>query len=98
MSNAFPYRNTVVMIYLVLQYCRHRAFSLLFFEGENEELNDSHTVESHTFPHHFIESKEQVGLAPAAVVLSRRESRDPSPALKSLDFNRQPRPNSPIVG
>ncbi|RVW77084.1 hypothetical protein CK203_047769 [Vitis vinifera] len=75
----------------------HRAFSLLFFEGENEELNDSHTVESHTFPHHFIESKEQVGLAPAAVVLSRRESRDPSPALKSLDFNRQPRPNSPIV-
>ncbi|CBI36233.3 unnamed protein product, partial [Vitis vinifera] len=76
---------------------RHRAFSLLFFEGENEELNDSHTVESHTFPHHFIESKEQVGLAPAAVVLSRRESRDPSPALKSLDFNRQPRPNSPIV-
>ncbi|KAB1218628.1 hypothetical protein CJ030_MR3G026508 [Morella rubra] len=76
---------------------RHRAFSFLFFEGENEELNASQTIESHSFPQHFIESKEQVGLAPAAIVVSRREPCDTSSALKSLDYNRQLRPQSPAI-
>ncbi|XP_057967869.1 uncharacterized protein LOC131157601 [Malania oleifera] len=76
---------------------RHRAFSFLFPEGENEELSAAQIVDSHTFPQHFIESKEKVGLAPAAIVLSRRESYDTSPALTSLDVNRRPRPNSLIV-
>ncbi|XP_059644574.1 uncharacterized protein LOC132286282 [Cornus florida] len=76
---------------------RHRAFSLLFADGETEELNDSLTVDSHTFPQHFIESKERIGLAPAAVVSSRRESYDSSSVLKSLDINRRPRSNTPII-
>ncbi|GFZ11823.1 hypothetical protein Acr_23g0002080 [Actinidia rufa] len=76
---------------------RHRAFSLLFSEGESEEINASQTVDSHVFPQHFIESKEKVGLAPAAVVLSRRESYDASSVLISLDINRRPRSNSPII-
>jgi hypothetical protein len=77
---------------------RHRAFSFLFSEGENEELNASQTVDSHSFPQHFVDSKEQVGLAPAAIVVSRRESYDTSSALKSLDYNRQLRPQSPALG
>ncbi|CAK7356612.1 unnamed protein product [Dovyalis caffra] len=76
---------------------RHRAFSFLFSEGESEELNASQTVESHSFPQHFIESREKMGLAPAAVVASRRESYDSSLALKSLDYNRQIRPHSPAI-
>ncbi|XP_049396999.1 uncharacterized protein LOC125860980 [Solanum stenotomum] len=76
---------------------RRRAFSWLFSEGESEELNASQTVDSHVFPQHFVESKEKIGLAPAAVVLSRRESFDSSSALKSLDINRRPRSNTPIV-
>lgn len=77
---------------------RRRAFSWLFSEGESEELNASQTVDSHVFPQHFVESREKIGLAPAAVVLSRRESFDSSSALKSLDINRRPRSNTPIVG
>ncbi|THF94102.1 uncharacterized protein LOC114321313 [Camellia sinensis] len=76
---------------------RHRAFSYLFSEGESEELNTSQTVDSHTFSQHFIELKEKIGLAPAAIVASRRESYDASLALKSLDINRRPRSNSPII-
>ncbi|KAE9453527.1 hypothetical protein C3L33_14608, partial [Rhododendron williamsianum] len=76
---------------------RHRAFSMLFSEGESEELNASQTVDSHMFPQHYIESKEKIGLAPAAIVLSRRESYEASSVLKSLDINRRPRSNSPIV-
>ncbi|KAL0010569.1 hypothetical protein SO802_005677 [Lithocarpus litseifolius] len=76
---------------------RHRAFSFLFFEGENEELNASQTVDSHSFPQHFMDSKEQVGLAPAAVVVSRRESYDTSSVLKSLDYNRPLRLQSPAI-
>ncbi|KAM7483690.1 hypothetical protein LguiB_008273 [Lonicera macranthoides] len=75
---------------------RHRAFSHLFLHSESEELNDSQTVDSHVFPQHFTQLKEQVGLAPAAVVVSRRESFDSS-TLKSLDINRQPRSESPIL-
>ncbi|KAJ6389418.1 hypothetical protein OIU77_027699 [Salix suchowensis] len=74
---------------------RHRAFSFLFSEGESEELNASQSVESHSFPQHFIESREKLGLAPAAVVVSRRESYDSSLTLKSLDYNRQMRSHSP---
>ncbi|CAN4088896.1 unnamed protein product [Withania somnifera] len=76
---------------------RHRAFSWLFSEGESEELNASQTVDSHVFPQHFVESNEKIGLAPAAVVPSRRESFDSSSALKSLDINRRPRSSTPIV-
>ncbi|KAL3598465.1 hypothetical protein D5086_006383 [Populus alba] len=76
---------------------RHRAFSFLFSEGESEELNASQSVESHSFPQHFIESREKLGLAPAAVVVSRRESYDSSLALKSLDYNRQMRSHSPAI-
>ncbi|KAF4399712.1 hypothetical protein G4B88_022795 [Cannabis sativa] len=75
---------------------RHRAFSFLFSEGESEELNSSQTVESHSFPQPFVESKEKLGLAPAAIVASRRESfaSSTSMALQSLDSNRL-RPRSP---
>ncbi|XP_022720906.1 protein lava lamp-like [Durio zibethinus] len=76
---------------------RHRAFSFLFAEGENEEINSSQTVESHSFPQHFMKSKEQFGLAPAAVVVTRREPYDTSSPLKSLDYNRQIRPQAPII-
>ncbi|KAM6602202.1 hypothetical protein CsatA_021811 [Cannabis sativa] len=74
----------------------HRAFSFLFSEGESEELNSSQTVESHSFPQPFVESKEKLGLAPAAIVASRRESfaSSTSMALQSLDSNRL-RPRSP---
>ncbi|KAL6972829.1 hypothetical protein U1Q18_027003 [Sarracenia purpurea var. burkii] len=78
---------------------RRRAFCLLFSEGENEEVNGSQSVESHAFPQHFMESKEKLGLAPAAIVVCRREPCDSSSSpLKSLDINRRPRSNSPIVG
>lgn len=77
---------------------RHRAFSWLFADGESEELNACQTVDSHAFPQHFIESKENIGLAPAAVVLSRREVYDASSALRSLDINRKPRSSTPIIG
>ncbi|KAF8400716.1 hypothetical protein HHK36_014016 [Tetracentron sinense] len=88
--------NQFLSIFATLNYdFRNRAFSLLFSEGENEELNSSQTVESHAFPKHFIETRQQVGLAPAAIVLSRRESYDASSALKSLDLNTRLRPNSP---
>ncbi|KAL2332423.1 hypothetical protein Fmac_020004 [Flemingia macrophylla] len=49
---------------------RHRAFSFLFYEGENQELNASQIVDSHSFPQHFFGLKEEVGLAPAAIVES----------------------------
>lgn len=55
-------------------------------------------MDSHSFPQHFIESKEQLGLAPAAIVVSRKESYDTSLALKSVDYNRQIRPHSPAIG
>ncbi|KAL2234036.1 UNVERIFIED_CONTAM: hypothetical protein Sindi_1135800 [Sesamum indicum] len=74
---------------------RRRAFSWLFSEGECEELNASQTVDSHTFPQHFLESKGKLGLAPAAVVLSRREPFDAP--FKSVDVNRRPRSSTPIV-
>ncbi|KAK2974344.1 hypothetical protein RJ640_021200 [Escallonia rubra] len=76
---------------------RRRAFFLLFSDGESEELNASQTVDSHTFPQHFVESKELSGLAPAAVVVSRRESYDSSSTLKCLGSNRRPQGNTPII-
>lgn len=77
-------------------YSRRRAFSWLFREGESEELNASQTVDSHIFPQHFLEAEGRLGLAPAAVVQTRRESFDAP--LKSLDHNRRPRSSTPIVG
>ncbi|KAJ7951849.1 Trichohyalin [Quillaja saponaria] len=76
---------------------RHRAFSFLFSEAENEELNASQIVDSHSFPQHFIESKEQVGLAPAAIVRSRMESFDTSSVLGQMNYNWNPRPMSPAI-
>ncbi|KAE9584577.1 hypothetical protein Lalb_Chr25g0279551 [Lupinus albus] len=69
---------------------RYRAFSFLFSEGENDELNAS---DFHSFPQHFFELKEQVGFAPAAIVESRHESFD-ALALRQVDYNRKPRPFS----
>ncbi|KAK9101875.1 hypothetical protein Sjap_019129 [Stephania japonica] len=77
---------------------RNRAFSLLFADGANEELNSSQTVESHAFPQHFHQTKQKVGLAPAAIVLNRRESSDVSWVLRSIDVNRRLRPSSPSRG
>ncbi|KAG6428003.1 hypothetical protein SASPL_112251 [Salvia splendens] len=74
---------------------RRRAFSWLFNEGESEELNASQTVDSHMFPQHFLESEGRLGLAPAAVVQTRRESLDAP--LKSLDHYRRPKSNTPII-
>ncbi|GAV69179.1 hypothetical protein CFOL_v3_12680 [Cephalotus follicularis] len=74
-------------------FSRHRGFSFLFAQGENEELNDSQTIESHCFPQHFSESKKLLGLAPAAIVVSRREPYDPL----SSDYNRCIRPHYPTV-
>ncbi|XP_030464541.1 uncharacterized protein LOC115684007 [Syzygium oleosum] len=76
---------------------RHRAFSFLFLEGENEEINASQTVESHSFPQHFIESKERVGLAPAAIVVSRRESRDSFSNFILTDSNRKQRAHKAMM-
>ncbi|KAE9588034.1 hypothetical protein Lal_00002847 [Lupinus albus] len=72
---------------------RHRGFSFLFSEGENHELNASQIVDSHYFPQHFIGLKEEVGLAPAAIVDTRREPYD-ALALRQLDYNKKPRPMS----
>ncbi|CAH9056413.1 unnamed protein product [Cuscuta epithymum] len=75
---------------------RHRAFSWLFSEAEDQELNATQTVDSHVFPQHFMESKKKIGLSPAAVVhINRREPYDS--ALKSLDFNRWPRSSTSII-
>ncbi|KAG9141098.1 hypothetical protein Leryth_001592 [Lithospermum erythrorhizon] len=71
---------------------RHRAFSWLFSGGESEELNPSQTVDSHSFPQHFKESKDKVGLAPAAIVLNKRGTHYASSSL-----NRRPRSSTPIL-
>ncbi|KAI3763309.1 hypothetical protein L1987_53763 [Smallanthus sonchifolius] len=76
---------------------RHRGFYLLFSNGECEELNDSQTVDSHCFPQPFNESKKKSGLAPAAIVLSRKESNDTLLALQSIDMNKRHTTNSPIA-
>ncbi|KAK9066078.1 hypothetical protein SSX86_015480 [Deinandra increscens subsp. villosa] len=76
---------------------RHRGFCLLFSNGESEELNDSQTVDSHCFPQPFKESMKKSGLAPAAIVLSRKESNDTLLALQSIDMNRRHTTNSPIA-
>ncbi|XP_057458341.1 nuclear matrix constituent protein 1 isoform X2 [Lotus japonicus] len=75
---------------------RHRGFSFLFSEGENHELNASQIVDSHSFPQHFIGLKQEVGLAPAAIVESRRDPYD-ALALRQLDHNRRQRPMSPAI-
>ncbi|XP_076902348.1 uncharacterized protein LOC143557067 [Bidens hawaiensis] len=76
---------------------RQRGFYLLFSNGECEELNDSQTVDSHCFPQPFNESKKKSGLAPAAIVLSRKEPNDTLLALQSVDMNRRHTTNSPIA-
>ncbi|CAM8983114.1 unnamed protein product [Rhodiola kirilowii] len=76
---------------------RHRGFSFLFLEGESEELNASETADSHNFPQHYITSQKKVGLAPAAIVLARRDRHEASSILKSLDHNRKTRASSPMI-
>ncbi|MED6124343.1 hypothetical protein PIB30_058119 [Stylosanthes scabra] len=78
---------------------RHRGFSFLFCEGEDHELNGSQIVDSHSFPQHFFALKEEIGLAPAAIVESRRESRRASfdTSLSLVDYNRNPRPLSSAI-
>ncbi|KAJ8452015.1 hypothetical protein Cgig2_016596 [Carnegiea gigantea] len=64
--------------------------------GESEELNDFQTAESHNFPQPFMESKDQLRLAPAALVRARNQSHDPPPStMESLEINKPTRP-SPI--
>ncbi|XP_058780506.1 uncharacterized protein LOC131654101 [Vicia villosa] len=75
---------------------RHRGFSFLFSEGENHELNDTQIVDSHSFPQHFIGFSEEVGLAPAAIVESRRDPYD-ALALRQLDHNKKTRPMSSAI-
>ncbi|KAL5056888.1 hypothetical protein RYX36_028492 [Vicia faba] len=75
---------------------RHRGFSFLFSEGENHELNDTQIVNSHSFPQHFIGLSEEVGLAPAAIVESRRDPYD-ALALRQLDHNKKTRPMSSAI-
>lgn len=75
---------------------RNRAFSFLFCDGGNEELSSLQAVESHAFPQHFSDVKKQVGLAPAAIVSTRRSD---ASVLKTLDINRSSRPNNyPLIG
>lgn len=69
-----------------MNICRNRAFSFLFSDGGSEKLNALQAVDSHKFPRHFVEMKQQVGLAPAAIVSAQR-SLDSS-VLKSLDTNK----------
>ncbi|KAH7652116.1 hypothetical protein IHE45_20G100900 [Dioscorea alata] len=65
---------------------RNRAFSFLFPGGGSEELNALQTIESHSFPQHFIEMQHQMGLAPAALVPSQGGLH--ASALRPLDINR----------
>ncbi|KAJ3701258.1 hypothetical protein LUZ61_004963 [Rhynchospora tenuis] len=73
---------------------RKRAFSFLFAEGGNEELNAVQSVEAHAFPQHFNEAGKKSGLAPAAIVSTR--SSDVS-VLKPVDINRSTRPTYPMI-
>lgn len=66
--------------------CRNRAFSFLFPGGGSEELNALQTIESHSFPQHFIEMQQQMGLAPAALVPSQGSLH--ASVLRPLDINR----------
>ena len=72
----------------------------MFSDGGCEELNALQTVESHTFPQPFVEMKQQVGQAPAAIVSSTQRSSEAfsSSVLKPLDINRSLRHNSPFPG
>lgn len=83
------------MLKSCFQIGRHRGFYLLFSDGESEELNASQTVDSHCFPQPYNESKKKWGLAPAAIVVSRKESNDAMLALQSVDINRRHTTNSP---
>ncbi|XP_020269724.1 myosin-3 [Asparagus officinalis] len=74
---------------------RNRAFSFLFLDGSCEELNALQAVDSHSFPQHFVEMKQKLGLAPAALVSTNRNSE--SSVLKPVNMNKSLRPNSPYL-
>ncbi|GAU11049.1 hypothetical protein TSUD_113420 [Trifolium subterraneum] len=84
------------MIIFVLENDRHRGFSFLFSEGENHEFHDTQIVDSHSFPQHSIILKEEVGLAPAAIVESRRDPYD-ALALRQINHSQKTRPMSPAI-
>lgn len=64
---------------------RQRAFSLFFFAGENEPLNEVLVADSHSWPSSFRERKSQFGLAPAAIVTVQKQADE---SLKHLNGNR----------
>lgn len=74
---------------------RKRAFSFLFADGGNEELNAVQSVDAHAFPQHFNEAKKKSGLAPAAIVSTRSSE---ASVLKPVDINRSTRPTYPVIG
>ncbi|GLJ55852.1 hypothetical protein SUGI_1199280 [Cryptomeria japonica] len=55
---------------------RQRAFSLLFFAGENEPFTELLVADCHSWPQHFRERKSQIGLAPAAIVRIHKQTND----------------------
>ncbi|KAH9317231.1 hypothetical protein KI387_019000, partial [Taxus chinensis] len=55
---------------------RQRAFSLLFFAGENEPFTEHLVADCHSWPQHFRERKSQIGLAPAAIVRIHKQAND----------------------
>lgn len=63
---------------------RHRAFSFFFSAGENEQINSNKVIQGHSWPRHFRDRKNQVGLAAAALVPVPKA---PEGALRSLNTN-----------
>eukprot|EP01018_Ginkgo_biloba_P026442 Gb_23424 [translate_table: standard] len=71
---------------------RQRAFSLLFFAGENEPLEEGLVADCHSWPQHFREKKGQFGLAAAAIVRVQKQVDD---TMKLLNVNRPINPAWP---
>jgi len=42
------------------------GFCIYVFSGKSKQLNKFMVVDCYSWPHHFLEKKKQVGLAPAA--------------------------------
>ncbi|EPS74458.1 hypothetical protein M569_00294, partial [Genlisea aurea] len=55
---------------------RKRAFAWLFSEADSQELHASQTVDCHAFPQRFLEAGKKIGMAPAAIVVCRKEDAD----------------------
>eukprot|EP01018_Ginkgo_biloba_P004058 Gb_34647 [translate_table: standard] len=70
---------------------RQRAFSLMFFSGKSEQLDEILVVDCHSWPQHFLEKKRQFGIAPAAIVRVQKEM---DGTLKPLNSNRRTKPGA----